>query len=191
MKIIIKMDMDGPMAHFHDENSVEVTKKRGYFLTPLEEVGNEVYRKIHHFGLPTNKTSSTKIEVRSSVYNNGYAGEEKKEWLAMHGNADAICDFVWYGEPKSKGMEIEEDTLYVLIDDFTDNLYDWLYNVPNSIAIKFHTHCDKPGRWKGLQVSYTQTADEIIDYITSVVEVAIQLTNMKERNKNGSKSKEV
>lgn len=110
-------DMDGVLFEFDKTASIEETFEKGFFLT----------RKVQEQMIATCKALmdyNVEVVVLSSVYENGYAAEEKKQSLA---NANVVANeiFVPYGKCKTNFIEDDGESIYILIDDFSKNLISW------------------------------------------------------------------
>jgi uncharacterized radical SAM superfamily protein len=157
----IYFDMDGVLAKWNNEASVEDTFEEGYFLNrePDEKMVNVVKRLRKLFG--------NQIQILSSVYQNGYAEKEKIEWLSKNGIDDVQRQFVPYEHRKDDYINAEEPA--ILIDDFSQNLHYWV-ETDEHVAIKYFNGINGTKHtWDGNSISYEMSEDEIIESIMNVV----------------------
>lgn len=159
----VYVDMDGVLAKFHPEKSIEEVASEGYFrrLEPVSSVV-EAIRELIKEGY--------EIFVLSSVFVDDHSIADKNAWLdaylpeLKHG-----CRFfVPYGDSKSEYLK-EQVGLYpddVLIDDFTLNLRQW-----HGIGIKLlnginHTRAS----WRGYVVDGRCRPEIVANTIKGILE---------------------
>lgn len=118
----IYVDMDGVLAKWRPECSMEDVAKRGYFLH-LEGENSiiEACQLLKRAQVPVIILSAA-LSVRATW--------EKRQWLDQHGMSDFKAIFVQYGDEKSDYIK-EKDA--VLVDDFGQNLKTW-----KGIPVKFY-----------------------------------------------------
>jgi 5'(3')-deoxyribonucleotidase len=117
------VDMDGVLATFHPEKSIEEIAVPGYFvdLEPMKEVVEAINKLI----------SSKQQDVYIlSAYLNKAAAQEKIAWLSKYLPAMESHKIllVPYGTDKSEFIKNETQSRRksdILIDDFTFNLNTW------------------------------------------------------------------
>lgn len=145
----IYVDMDGTLAKWHSEKSIEEVASAGYFrsLEPIISVVNAIRELC--------KTED--VYILSSVFVDDHSINEKNEWLDKY--LPEIPSkkrvFVPYGMDKSVYLHsyIGTEHTDILIDDFTQNLKQW-----HGIGIKVlngmnNTH----GTWNGYYISSSST----------------------------------
>lgn len=154
-------DMDGVLAKWDTNDSVEDTFQPGYFFArkPEEEVVALIQR-MNRAGLNVN--------ILTAVYQNGHAAEEKAMWLKKYGiENNAIM--VPYGEKKSD--YIPKDGLNILLDDYSKNLSEWVEN-PNNVGVKFFNGINgNYGTWKGYALSVAQGAEAMANTLIGIAMV--------------------
>lgn len=160
----IFFDMDGVLAKWQENESIETVTTEGYFFN-LPAVFNvvEAVRMIMR------SNTDTEVFILSSVFQDDHSIDEKNAWLDNH-NLREIDDahrlFVPYGTSKSAflGQKIGWKKSDVLIDDFSKNLFDW-----HGIAIKMYNHCNGTKmEWTGFGVRNTMDAACIANSILSI-----------------------
>lgn len=156
--------MDGVLATFHPEKSLEEISEPGYFenLEPMQNVIDAV-----------SELYGTKdIYILSSVLNNTCAAE-KDRWL---GKYLPYIDkehmfFVPYGIDKSDYVrEVTglASTADILVDDFTYNLKEW-----HGVGVKLLNKINNTNRtWTGFVVNGNADTNIIYDTIRGICSVA-------------------
>lgn len=136
------VDMDGVLAKFNPDASIEELNEPGYFEN-LETV-DSVVKAIEDLAIADN---DIEVCILSSVFNNGYAKQEKDRWLDKHLPMIKKRVFCTYGENKSNAVNLQEGDF--LLDDFSKNLHEW-----EGIGIKLYNGINgNHGTWKGFAVS--------------------------------------
>lgn len=119
----IYIDMDGTLAEWNGNASIEEVASKGYFLrvNPIQSMVDAVKELIE------NKPKDVEIYILSAVFNDEHSIADKNQWL------DWVLPqiprdnriFVPYGENKFDAVKTSDDDKYYLIDDFTKNLLGW------------------------------------------------------------------
>lgn len=118
----IYVDMDGVLAKWRPECSMEDVAKKDYFLNLEDEQSIiDTCRLLKDWNIPVIILSSA-LSVR--------AAWEKRQWLDQHGMADFKSIFVPYGDEKS---DYVSESGSILVDDFGQNLKTW-----QGIPVKFY-----------------------------------------------------
>ena len=173
MKPQYYVDMDGVLAVWNQNASEEETHEPGYFLNREVELSAVAFVR-----LLANKASG-KVSILSSVYEDDHSAEEKNIWLNRAGLADLPRIFVPYGRDKHEFINTE-DTLPVLIDDYSKNLRAW--EDEGYLAFKFmngfnnqpklkvvdgivHVNADS---WEGYSIDRRMTPKQMLTLVTSV-----------------------
>ena len=152
----IFVDMDGVLAVFHPEKSLEEIAIPGYFrnLEPQLPVVSAINRIVRR-GL------EVEVYILSSVLNDE-AAEEKAQWLLQY-MPDIDREhmlFVPYGVDKSayvREATKEVSTDDILLDDFTFNLRSW-----HGVGVKLLNNINNTKRsWKGFVVNGNGDMDTI------------------------------
>ena len=153
------VDLDGVLARWNAEASVEDTFTPGFFLTrEPEPEAIAAVRLMREKGLD--------VYILSCVYQNGLAEPEKDVWLAKAGLSDIPRIFVPYGKRKSDYAGTAD--VSVLLDDYSRNLHEW--KAEGNIGCKFYNGINGThGTWDGYSVSCNMTAEEIAAEITAIV----------------------
>ena len=153
------VDLDGVLARWNVEASVEDTFTPGFFLTrEPEPEAIAAVRLMREKGL--------NVYILSCAYQNGLAEPEKVAWLAKAGLSDIPRIFVPYGKRKSDYAGTAD--VSVLLDDYSRNLHEW--KAEGNIGCKFYNGINGThGTWDGYSVSCNMTAKEIAAEITAIV----------------------
>ena len=153
------VDLDGVLARWNVEASVEDTFTPGFFLTrEPEPEAIAAVRLMREKGLD--------VYILSCAYQNGLAEPEKDAWLAMVGLSDIPRIFVPYGKRKSDYVGAAD--VSVLLDDYSKNLHEW--KAEGKVGCKFYNGINGThGTWDGYSVSCGMTAEQIAAVITAIV----------------------
>ena len=143
------VDMDGTLAVFSYEKTIEDLYKKGYFenLKPIYEVVDAIKHII----------TDTPIEVyilSAYLSKSNFALAEKQKWLDKYLPEIKISNriFLPYPENKAEAFRSLSKDDY-LLDDYTPNLISW--NKKGGIGIKLLNGINnKTGLWKGLKIGY-------------------------------------
>lgn len=157
----IFIDMDGVLAKWNTEASFEDTFEKGYFLNrlPQENMITAVRELSHAFD----------ITILTQVYPEGTAIEEKKAWLKKYDLDHIPVVFVPYGHRKRDYIELGEDEVLFLVDDYTKNLIEWESEDDYSYGIKFLNGInDTHETFDGLRISAAMSAKSIRVMLTSL-----------------------
>ena len=152
----IYIDMDGVIAKWCVDASVEDTKKKGYFANrePEKKIVSLV-NALRKLGIH--------VCILSAAYTNGYAAEEKSDWLDRVFDKALDRIFVPYGDNKSDYISSNADS--ILIDDYSENLRQW--EKAGSKGVKFYNGINgNKGTWKGKSIDLSMSVDEMIDSLT-------------------------
>jgi hypothetical protein len=156
--------MDGVLAKWSNV-SIEETYEKGFFSTrDPERVAIEVMKMMIQGGKDTS--------VLSQAYNDDHSVNDKDEWLGGNELGNVARIYVPYGEDKHKYLpEDEGNVLYVLIDDFTKNLFSWESAGKKFVGIKFMNGINGTHKtWDGYMVTNRMSAEKIFTAITSIAE---------------------
>ena len=153
------VDLDGVLAKWSTDASVEDTYAPGFFLT--REPEPEAIAAVMLM-----RKEGLDVYILSCAYQNGLAEAEKDAWLAGVGLSDIPRIFVPYGERKSD--YVDEADVNVLLDDYSRNLHEW--KAEGNIGCKFYNGINGThGTWDGYSVSSWMTAEQITAVITDIV----------------------
>lgn len=153
---MIFIDMDGVLARWNAQASIEDTYQPGYFLA--REVESKIVTLIRML-IGTGK----KVAILSAVYPTGSAKADKHKWLDSIGLPDIRRIFVPYGEDKHKYIpKLSEPML--LLDDYSKNLHAW--EKAGYVGVKFYNGINgTKGTWKGLSVTADMAPEEMYGVI--------------------------
>lgn len=163
---VFSFDMDGVIAKWSTEASLEDTFMAGYFAArEVESVMADVVKRMIR--------EKMNVNILSSAYSNGLAVPEKNRWLDRYiGTKGYTRTFVPYGEDKH--LHMPHGCVNVLVDDYSKNLHAWVANAAEgekNIGFKFYNGINgNHGTWTSYSVSNKMSADEIYTVITSVAE---------------------
>lgn len=178
-KAIVYFDMDGVLAKWNENASVEETQVPGYFIA--REPEQNVIRLVRFL-----KDHGLDVRILSAVYPNEFAEKEKKEWLEKNGLGNIPAVFVPYGADKYSYIDqsVLSDGAAILIDDFKKNLEEWKRH--GGIAIKFYNGIndrphiifaeDKTARlvqdsWVGVSIDHRESPKEMAALIIGLIEL--------------------
>ena len=132
---MIFFDMDGTIAKFYkDEDCLEKMYEKGFFLSlepyALAKFVNELANLYpQHIG------------ILSACVESPYCEDEKRAWLHTHCPNVLPQNFIFTkaGENKAKAVESwkQYQETMILIDDYSENLYNWQMFDRTFVAIKF------------------------------------------------------
>ena len=154
----IFIDMDGVLAEWNNEASLEEIHRKGYFRNrpPVASMVDAVRRLI---------LQNENIYILSACLTNDYALPEKVEWLAEH-LRELPKDrqiFVPYGESKTDYI-IDKLSTDILIDDYSENLKSW-----HGVGIKVLNGLNwTKGTWQGMVVDHRSSAEAIAQTIIGI-----------------------
>ena len=158
-KIRIYIDMDGCIAKWNTEASIEDTFEPGYFasLEPDEGLINAVKMLADEYD----------VAILSAVYQDNHSQGDKVTWLKKNGLGYLETIFVPYGESKQKF--INHDFTSILIDDYSKNLEEWVLS-KNCFGIKYLNGINATkGQWNGFMVSSRMNSKAIFTTVKGVV----------------------
>ncbi len=161
------IDMDGVLATFHQDKSLEEIAVPGYWvsLEPQQNVVDAVRSLLR------SKDDDTEYYILSAVLNEK-AAAEKIEWNRYYLPElplDAML-MVPYGETKTSF--VKKETGYVsetdiLVDDFTKNLKSW-----HGIGVKVLNRINNTKKtWQGYVINGNGTANIIKDSLKAIMSV--------------------
>ncbi len=154
---MIYIDMDGCLARWNQNASVQETHAPGYFLS--REPENVLFSLVQRL-----VNSSYEITVLSSVYPDGTAALDKERWLRAQGLSNIPRIFVPYG--KDKHLYVKKDPSNILIDDYSENLRSW--EKAGYRGIKFYNGINGThGTWKGCSIRHDMSPEQMFRIVTS------------------------
>lgn len=184
-KEIIKLywDLDGVCAKWNTKASIEDTYMPGYFANRAYQwnVIWAMYQIAHEH-------PEIEVNILSHYYMNGCALADKQTWCnymdnvctVSYPNANIGRIFVPYGLSKYLFINQKENTVNILIDDYTKNLLEWnnagreASNIEANAqfaGIKFLNGINHTRRtWVGAMISHTDTTEEIIKKIEEYID---------------------
>lgn len=163
------VDMDGVLAKWDVNASIEETFQRGYFLN--REPDYDAIKCVKNL-----ITAKCDVTILSHAYQNGYAESEKIQWLNKYGLGNLKRIFVPYGVPKLNYVMLNPDTtINYLIDDFTKNLREW-ESTENNIGIKYYNGINGThGTWKGMSIN----SDKKPNRLQTIIKDQISIEDFK------------
>ena len=155
---MIFVDMDGVLAKWNPEASIEDTYTDGYFLQRVAE--GKIIKLIRLL-----MKMGEKVAILSAVYPTGSAGPDKHKWLDRIGLPDIRRIFVPYGEDKHNFIpELKEPM--ILLDDYSKNLHAW--REAGHVGIKFYNGVNGThGTWDGPSINRDMTVEEMFGIIVA------------------------
>lgn len=162
-------DMDGVLAVFQEDKSIEEVASRGYFssLDPYWKMIDLVKRLIK---------AGFKVNILSAVFLDDHSRNDKINWLKKVDLFDKVdIIFVPYGDNKKD--YVEQKGCRILFDDFTPNLKNW-QEIPDFIGVKVFTDVNTKsgyGSWHGLSIDVENDIDLIETQVTGLLnQLALQ-----------------
>lgn len=158
-KIRIYIDMDGCIAKWNTEASIEETFEPGYFasLEPEEGLITAVKRLSEDYD----------VSILSAVYQDNHSLGDKVAWLKKQGLGFMQTIFVPYGESKQK--YIDHSYTSILIDDYSKNLEEWVLS-KNCFGIKYLNGINSTkGQWTGFMLMGKMNSDAMYKTIRGLV----------------------
>ncbi|NEX02002.1 5' nucleotidase, deoxy (Pyrimidine), type C protein (NT5C) [Pseudobutyrivibrio sp. NOR37] len=158
-KIKIYIDMDGCIAKWNMDASIEDTFEPGYFaaLEPDERLIDAVKMLSEEYD----------VSILSAVYQDNHSMDDKITWLDNNGLGHLQRIFVPYGQPKQK--YIDQDFTSILIDDYSKNLEEWIL-AKNCYGIKYLNGINATkGMWNGFMISSRMNPNAMCTTIKGIV----------------------
>lgn len=154
---ILYVDMDGVLAKWDPNASIEDTYQSGYFLEREEEEAvKEMILALMQDGYS--------VSILSAAYEEGTAKADKREWLRAHGLGDVPVTFVPYGQDKNEYVAPGNQ---ILLDDFSRNLHAW--ESAGKTGVKFMNGINgTKGTWKGYLLTNRMTAEQMTTIMKAV-----------------------
>ena len=157
--IKLYIDMDGCIAKWNTESSIEETFEPGYFANLEPEEGLITAVKL--------LSDEYDVSILSAVYQDNHSIGDKLAWLKKNGLGHLEIIFVPYGESKQKYIDHEYTS--ILIDDYSKNLEEWVMT-KNCYGIKFLNGINATkGQWTGFMVSGRMNAQALFTTINGIV----------------------
>lgn len=157
--IKIYIDMDGCIAKWNTEASIEETFEPGYFanLEPEESLITAVKMLAEEYD----------VTILSAVYQDNHSVSDKIKWLKNNGLGYLQTIFVPYGESKQK--YVDHTYTSILIDDYSKNLEEWVMS-KNCFGIKFLNGINSTkGQWTGFMVPGKMNSQALFTTIKGIV----------------------
>ena len=157
--IKLYIDMDGCIAKWNTEASIEETFEPGYFagLEPEESLIAAVKMLSDEYD----------VSILSAVYQDNHSVGDKIAWLKKNGLGYLQTIFVPYGESKQK--YINNEYISILIDDYSKNLEEWIMT-KNCFGIKYLNGINSTkGKWTGFMVPGKMNSQALFKTIKGIV----------------------
>ena len=161
-EVFVYFDMDGVIAVFEVDDPVEATFEKGYFLHRRpEKTLVSALKKLTEAGIH--------VVVCSAAYDNGYAADEKKQWLKNLGIDNEVI-IVPYGMKKSDF--VKKPGVHILIDDYTKNLRQWESKKDQGfVGIKYRNGINgNNGTWDGYSIDRLMSEKTIYKTIVAIAD---------------------
>lgn len=158
-KIKIYIDMDGCIAKWNMDASIEDTFEPGYFaaLEPDERLIDAVKMLSEEYD----------VSILSAVYQDNHSMDDKITWLDNNGLGHLQRIFVPYGQPKQE--YIDQEFTSILIDDYSKNLEEWIL-AKNCYGIKYLNGINATkGMWNGFMISSRMNPNAMCTTIKGIV----------------------
>lgn len=158
-KIKIYIDMDGCIAKWNMDASIEDTFEPGYFaaLEPDERLIDAVKMLSEEYD----------VSILSAVYQDNHSMDDKITWLDNNGLGHLQKIFVPYGQPKQK--YIDQGFTSILIDDYSKNLEEWIL-AEKCYGIKYLNGINATkGMWNGFMISSRMNSSAMCTTIKGIV----------------------
>jgi len=158
-KIKIYIDMDGCIAKWNMDASIEDTFEPGYFaaLEPDERLIDAVKMLSEEYD----------VSILSAVYQDNHSMDDKITWLDNNGLGHLQRIFVPYGQPKQK--YIDQEFTSILIDDYSKNLEEWIL-AKKCYGIKYLNGINATkGMWNGFMISSRMNPNAMCTTIKGIV----------------------
>lgn len=158
-KIKIYIDMDGCIAKWNMDASIEDTFEPGYFaaLEPDERLIDAVKMLSEEYD----------VSILSAVYQDNHSMNDKITWLDNNGLGHLQRIFVPYGQPKQE--YIDQEFTSILIDDYSKNLEEWIL-AKKCYGIKYLNGINATkGMWNGFMISSRMNPNAMCTTIKGIV----------------------
>jgi hypothetical protein len=150
--INLYFDMDGVLAKWDTNDTTEDTFQKGYFLNREPD-----YLMID-LVLDMVKQPNINVSILSAVYDNGYALDEKKQWLIDNGLQNIPLINTPIGHDKAES--VDQTVQSFLIDDYSKNLHRWESHT-NFRGIKYYNGINgNNGSWLGDSLASSMSLED-------------------------------
>lgn len=159
----IFIDMDGVLATWNPNASLEEVARQGYFLSlPAEK---NVIKAVNMLSA----NADLSLYLLAAVFVNDHSIIEKQVWLDKHGVNIPVSRrfFLPYGIDKSSFIKEKtgSNKKDILLDDFSQNLHSW-----HGIGIKMYNQCNgTKGTWNGYCVKNTMPPDILYNQLYGII----------------------
>lgn len=179
MKVNLFFDMDGVLAVYHP-NTVELMYDTGFFLNrPLDETAGRLMSKLIN-----NENYNVYVLSKAIITQ---CAREKRQWLWKYFPLLDPSNILIISCEDSKLELIEEmidldNSINFLIDDLSDNLYEW-ENGTNCYSIKYFNDINSRNWLKTGKpyISNTDTIDYCVDYIDELTQKTLEKETLEEK----------
>lgn len=170
----ILFDVDGTLALWNPAATEEEIHDPNYYYYQKPDMA------IINMVISLLNDPAVEVGVISKVYNDQIAAEKIK-WLEKHNLGSLSRIFVPYEERKEQYVSSDGKDLFVLIDDYSKNLFEW--EAAGHTGIKYRTKVNgNNGTWTGPSISQTMTEAEMLSVIYAVIDNKIKgLTAREEK----------
>ena len=179
--IRIFLDMDGTLALWQSDKTMDEIGKKGYFAT-LPPIKNTVDAINELIDICRDKDFPYDIEfyILSAALQDGHSATDKLLWLGEYLPRIPVknCIFVPYGMDKAKYIKrkfkrkFRLGKLWILLDDFSKNLHAWKRSGGTGIKVMNGINGTK-GSWTSSFVSTAMPPEIIKDNILSFVDTLV------------------
>jgi len=169
-RIVFLYDMDGFVCEFKFDP--QRSHDKGFFLDMNpDEKAVALVKKIHQ---KYRDNDDVDMSFLSACFDNDYIQGEKSWWLDNNRLKNIDRKFCLVGENKAEAIKPQPNTVYILIDDYTENLRKWektpAENGTEYIGVKYMNGINgNNGTWTGRRLDAHDTAEQMFKTITKMV----------------------
>lgn len=183
-RIRLFVDMDGTLAKFIPQDTLEPLFEKGYFesLEPMPNVVDTV-------NFLNTRDAGIDVYILSACLDSGFAEKEKNEWLDKYMPSIKSDQriFTEYGTDKSTAVPGGVGTMDFLLDDYSNNLKDWVLMGGQGIKALNGIN-GRNGTWDGPKIDCGKNSLALRYELVSKINSAVIDLHNKELEKNIDKN---